>query len=316
MEQCECKLKHNGMLVDLDEIIHREKQCELEKGHIGPHGLKDDFMDDFPPDDQKLISVTTALNILDKPGLLYWAAEHAARAAVDERDIWEKLDRHEAIRWLSNARFRQSGEELSATELGTVVHSLIEHTVRDNKVPTFSSSVLSSQMEAKPFLERFGEWLDKVQPEFLYTEIPIFNLYHGYAGTCDAIGKINGKKVIIDYKTTRKSFTNQGKPTKPYPEASLQIAAYRQGEVFLEDLPARKEEDHDGRSYLFGAREEAAASPLPIIEGGYVVHITPDHCNAHPVSCGSLAYRIFLNVLEVAKAKQGHLWKQAIGEKI
>src|SRR5215469_11123827 len=55
-------------------------------------------------DDLTLWSVTTIIGALDKPGLLYWAAEQTAEAAIDSERTWKAMladrGRGEAVKWL------------------------------------------------------------------------------------------------------------------------------------------------------------------------------------------------------------------------
>ena len=73
-------------------------------------------------DDMTLWSVTTIIGALDKPALLYWAAQQAANAAIDSSDTWQAMvkesGRDEAAKWLRDARFRKPKNILSPADLG------------------------------------------------------------------------------------------------------------------------------------------------------------------------------------------------------
>src|SRR5215469_9180661 len=81
-------------------------------------------------DDLTLWSVTTIIGALDKPALLYWAAEQTAEAAIDSERTWKAMladrGRGEAVKWLRDARFRRPRNRLSATDLGTAMHACAE----------------------------------------------------------------------------------------------------------------------------------------------------------------------------------------------
>src|SRR3970282_1753202 len=53
----------------------------------------------------------------------------------------------------------------------------------------------------------------------------VCNLALGYAGTGDLIGKVDGKRWLVDIKTSQ-----EGKG--PYPETGLQLAGYAKAEFF------------------------------------------------------------------------------------
>ncbi len=48
----------------------------------------------------------------------------------------------------------------------------------------------------------FVDWCKEVKPKFLATEQTVFNKELKYAGTLDAVVEIDGKKYILDYKTS------------------------------------------------------------------------------------------------------------------
>lgn len=43
------------------------------------------------------------------------------------------------------------------------------------------------------------------------------------------------------------------------------------------------------------------AVPVPEVDTGLVIHITPDHCDAYPVECGPDIFEAFLFVQEAAR---------------
>lgn len=247
--------------------------------------------------DQRCWSVTTIIGALDKPALVYWAAAQTAEAAIDDLDIWqpmvEKGRRNDAVRWLTGARFRTPDGERSASELGTAVHAACEEYALSGNRPDVDD-------EVRPFLNQFDEWLNRFQPEYQATETTVYSPKYGYAGTCDAFLTIDGVPLIADYKTTKKAVDKRGNPTTPYPEAALQLAAYRYAEVAAIWRP-RRYESFRRRYYLLSRQERDEAVPVPAVEGGVVIHITPEHCEAFPVRCDASVHDAFLYVLEAAR---------------
>ena len=43
------------------------------------------------------------------------------------------------------------------------------------------------------------------------------------------------------------------------------------------------------------------AVPVPEVDIGLVIHITPEHCEAWPMECGAEIHKAFLYVLEAAR---------------
>ena len=251
------------------------------------------------PDDQRFWSVTTIIGTLDKPALVYWSADMTAQAAINDHDIWGPMaakDPAEAHRWLTGARFRKpAGQTRSATELGTAVHAAIEEYTLTGIRPE-----LDPDDEVIPYLEQFDAWAQRFQPEYQAAEVTVYHPEYGYAGTCDAFLTVDGVRFIADYKTTRKSYDSKGKPTGPYPEVALQLAAYRYAALAAVWRP-RRVEQFRRRYYLLSPEEQAAAVPVPEVDTGLVIHLTPEHCTAHPVDCGQGTFDYFLFALEIAR---------------
>ena len=67
-------------------------------------------------------------------------------------------------------------------------------------------------------IEAFLKWEEEFKPEWIYSEDKIYCDKYKYAGTVDAVAKINGRVCVIDFKTSKKIY-------KPY---HLQVAAYAQ----------------------------------------------------------------------------------------
>lgn len=262
------------------------------------------------PDDQRFWSVTTIIGVLDKPALTYWAADMTARAAIDDQDIWIPMaakDPGEAHRWLTGARFRKpAGQTRTAAELGTAVHAAIEAYTLTGIRPD-----IAPDDEVLPYFEQFDRWAQRFQPQYQAAEVTVYDPSYGYAGTCDAFLTVDGVKFIADYKTTRKSWDSKGNATGPYPEVALQLAAYRYAELAAVWRP-RRVEQFRRRYYLLSPEEQAAAMPVPTVDTGLVIHITPEHCTATVVDCGEQTHDFFLYAIEIARWTFDHS-KQVLG---
>jgi hypothetical protein len=273
---------------------------------------------DAAPDDIRHWSVTTIIGALDKPALVPWAAIETATAAVRNLDTWRSIQQssgdQEAIDWLKGARFRGGKDQLSATELGTVVHGLAEAYALTGHRPTEADAreaVAARKKSTKATVEaetptvmamvgQFDRWCDEFQPSYQAAEVTVYSPRYGYAGTCDAFLTVDGIPFIADYKTSRKSTGGDGKRTGPYPEVALQLAAYRYAELAAIWRP-RRFEKYRRRYYLLGQAEKEMGVPVPEVETGLVIHITPEHCDAYPVECGPEVHTAFLYVLEAAR---------------
>ena len=248
-------------------------------------------------DDERHWSVTTIIGCLDKPALLYWAAEQTAVAAVNSARTLEARVEEEGVdtvvKWLRDARFRRDRTQRTAAELGTEVHAACEAYALTGQRPDVDA-------EVQPFLDQFDRWAQEFQPVYQAAEVTVYSPSYGYAGTCDAFLTVGGVRCIVDYKSSRKSFDNRGNPTTPYPEVALQLAAYRHAELAAVWRPRRMEQ-YRRRYYLLGQAEREMAVPVPEVDTGLVIHITPDHCDAYPVECGPDIFEAFLFIQEAAR---------------
>jgi hypothetical protein len=258
-------------------------------------------------DDMALWSVTTIIGALDKPALLYWTGEQSALAAIHNEATWRGMladddpsCRHtdatqcQAVKWLRDARFRRPKGMRSATELGELVHAACEEYALTGRRPDVDA-------EIRPFLDRFDEWLARFGPSYQAVETAVYHPELGYAGTADGFLTIAGVRYIFDYKTSRKSIDSQGKPTTPYPEqVGLQLAAYRWAKYAAIWRP-RRVEKFRRRYYLLGPGERAMAVPVPEVDTGLVIHITPEACEAFPIVCDEQVFDAYLAVQDSAR---------------
>jgi hypothetical protein len=277
-------------------------------------------------DDLIMWSVTTILGVLDKPALMYWAAEMTASAAVGQQATWrgmlEDCDdgcAHNsardcpAVKWLRDARFRRPKNMLSATDLGTVVHALCEGYALTGHKPTADQmreqirltggrgvDVERELPVVQAMVDQFDRWLERFDVSYQATEVAVYSPTYGYAGTLDALLTVDGFRAIGDYKTSREPRDSQGNLKTPYPEVSPQLAAYRFAEHAAVWRP-RRTEKFRRRYYLLSAAERAMAEPVPEVDGGLCIYITPESCEAHPVRCDQSVHQAFLFIQEAAR---------------
>jgi hypothetical protein len=259
--------------------------------------------------DQRFYSVTTVIGALDKPALLYWAAEQAASLAVSVAGSLPLRINEEGeesvIKWLRDARFRPPKGQRSAAALGTAVHDACEQYALTGIKPEVDD-------EVQAFLDRFDEWAQVWQPKYEAAEAAVYSTTYGYAGTLDAIATIDGQRVLLDYKSSRRSVGSDGKPSHPYPEVALQLAAYRYAD-FMATWRARRFEQFRRRYYLLNTDEAALGAPMPEVDGAVVIHITPEHCDAYPVRCDAPVFDAFCYTIEIFRWTNG-LSKSVLGE--
>lgn len=183
-------------------------------------------------------SVTTVLNLLDKPWLAKWKVHEAVRYIVSEYSGILQSAHLESI--LEDSLKVSEKKVSNAQVIGTSVHNAIEAYIGDwilhDKRPesviqyfdkkfvvdntthlrydTTQAQIIAAISSAQALFDRFPEAIP------LASEIRVGDIKYGYAGTIDFVVMINGKIEIWDWKTS-----NQISETDPgYP---MQISAYR-----------------------------------------------------------------------------------------
>lgn len=276
---------------------------------------------DAPDTDLRLWSVTTIIGVLDKPALLYWSAEQTALAAVAARKSLDARIAEEGeepvVKWLRDARFRRPKDRLSAASLGSVAHAACEQYALTGVRPdndaiaemlkaeggnTFTATGIANETPViNQMLDQFDGWLARFQPAYQATEVVVYHPLYGYAGTTDAFLTIDGVRTIVDYKTSREPYDSRGNPKTPYPEqVGIQLAAYRWAQMAAVWRP-RRTERFRRRYYLLSDAERDIAVPVPEVDGGLVIQLTPDHCEAFPIRCDEEVFKSFLYTLEAAR---------------
>jgi len=167
---------------------------------------------------EKLPSVTTLLQSFPMPWLGSWAAKMTAEKAVlDPPDAeWRSLSAEDAIRYLKGSPWRKRDD---AADFGTAVHEALAALVAGRKMKV--------EPEAYGHATAVKQWWDIYRPLVLDSEVQVFNLTEGYAGSLDLIADIYGRRLLIDLKTG----SNDGYSHKN----RLQLAAYRYAEFIGED---------------------------------------------------------------------------------
>ena len=137
---------------------------------------------------ERVPGVTTVLGAQlawNKGAVMYWAWEQGR----DGKD------------------FRQTKDD--AADLGTRVHALIEQEMRGKRPPEIPKDCESS-------LLAFYEWRDAFKLESTGSEVALVSDLHRFGGTLDYPGLVQGRRVILDLKTSKET----------YPDHRMQLSAY------------------------------------------------------------------------------------------
>jgi hypothetical protein len=156
-------------------------------------------------------SVTTVLATLDKSNaLLGWAVKCCTQFIRDNKANRDQYPTLDALLYAAQTNWRSVRDD--AADTGTQIHDMIEKYIKHGHdvFGTVPDNV------ANGFLA-FLDWEKTNKVEWLESERTIFHPELLYAGTLDAVAIIDGKKYVIDFKSSAGFYDTFGP----------QIAAYR-----------------------------------------------------------------------------------------
>lgn len=173
---------------------------------------------------ERAFGVTTALGIIDKSFLKFWAVNKAVEYVKANIVPGQPLDELEIQSILQGAKDAHKTYAGSAADMGTYVHNWIEEFVKGE------NPELPTNPKLLKTINDFKEWWDKTDVEVLHAERMLCSPTHMLAGTPDLICRVDGKLTIMDWKTGGGI----------YPDMFLQMAAYAM--MLEEEYPDQKVE--------------------------------------------------------------------------
>lgn len=159
----------------------------------------------------KADGVTTCLGIIAKPALIAWSAKMAAEHFKDNVKPGEALDELRIASLFDEMKAAHRKKKEKAGDVGHLVHEWCE------KFSRGEHPELPVNEEVKGGVNAFLKWVTDHHVEFLSVEKKVYSRKHNVAGTFDALARVDGKKVLLDYKTG----------SGIYGEMGFQLAAYR-----------------------------------------------------------------------------------------
>lgn len=160
-------------------------------------------------DGQKFPSVTLILGVLNKPQLVSWAVrltrDYIKQELLACRDA-NSLTDFDLDNLLAKSVIEHDKVRNAAADHGIAVHSSIASYVGKR----------GNVGQNDPAVIAFRKWQDAAKFEPIASERLVVSREHGFAGTADLIGTLDGRLALIDIKTGR----------GVYGEYKLQLAAY------------------------------------------------------------------------------------------
>lgn len=183
-----------------------------------------------------LLSVTAATGVLDKPALLGWAVKEMGKSIQQNWDIKKQYTEDEKNELIEKAKKEYRWVSKKAMDIGKEIHKWVEDWINGEK------PVMPTDEKVLNGVNAFLKYQKEHKVKWIVSEKLVYSKKHKYAGTLDAIGKIDGKTYLIDFKSS----------TGIYDEMIFQTAGYQ---IAYEEESNKK---LDGRMILrFGKNDGA-----------------------------------------------------------
>lgn len=142
--------------------------------------------------EERVIGVTTAIGIMNKPALVKWANNLGLQGIDSKKYVDDKAD------------------------IGTLSHKMVEDHIAGRETD-FSDYTPNQKDAAENAFIKFLDWEKENDFKCIESEMIMVSEKYQFGGTCDIYAMLNGKPTLIDIKT--------GKAC--YGEHHTQVAAYR-----------------------------------------------------------------------------------------
>lgn len=193
---------------------------------------------------KRLTSVTTALGVLDKPALKWWSMERGIegvleliargeitvdRGAGDIYDLWIKDaeirvdpdlegDVKRIARCLTKAKLTVNHIVGKAAKRGTGAHDAFEAWCETGILP----DPRGWPLEERGYISALRALIDTGRLEPEHTEVMIGSVKYQFGGRYDYRGGLDGKKSLVDIKTSKGIYTTHYLQLEAYEGASLE----------------------------------------------------------------------------------------------
>lgn len=224
-------------------------------------------------DGQKVDGVTTLISQgLPKPAIPYWAARTVAEYVADNLDqvaAMGDMGRASIVATLKEVPWTKRDQ---AAAKGTEVHEIAERLAAGEEVDV--------PEHLTGYVESAVAFLDDYQVKAVRLEAPVGSRKWRYAGTADLLADVRlpdgtTERAVLDYKTGASGI---------WPDVALQLAAYRNAEMYL---------DADD--------VEQDLTALGLSETAYAVWLRADGYDVYPVHVGEQAFKTFQHLAWVAR---------------
>lgn len=232
-----------------------------------------------------LMSITTALGALDKPGVRNWERQQIAAFAVTHLDEIAAKDQEVGYRYLMAVPKFLTPVKHDALDYGVDLWNAAEYGLNEAAnagtwIHTYIEDHLLGKFPEEPIRDdhyqmvvAFHEWESQHDIEVISTERTVYG--DGYAGTADLFAKIDGVVTLVDWKSSsavRDSHKAQLGAIGAAVTTAREVAPETSGSI-KHKLQPKVAVEH-GQEYAWFVEE-----PLPDFQQYSVVQVRPDDYN-------------------------------------
>lgn len=104
-----------------------------------------------------------------------------------------------AIKTAKNA-WREKRDKSADT--GTLGHLIIEKIIKSDMSNYKDTIMVPNDAEILNIVNNFRDWVDFAKPQYIASELQVASETHKFAGILDALAVIDGKLILVDFKTS------------------------------------------------------------------------------------------------------------------
>jgi len=174
---------------------------------------------DMGLDNEWVPGCTSITGVINKPALMGWAVKMAGEHIRENLKPGVALDEVQISQLITDAKRAHRQKKESAADLGTMIHAWIEQYIKaEMNIKGFKKPEDPTNEKMQSAVLAFFDWRNKHKVTFTHSEQKVYSRMAQVAGTIDAVGTIDGKLAIIDFKTSNGI----------WPEMTLQVSFYQQ----------------------------------------------------------------------------------------
>lgn len=226
------------------------------------------------------VSVTTVLGVIDKPMLKQWAVNCALEHLKNRLLVGEHTP-EDVDQYFAEAKYAHRRKTSDACTIGTQAHDWLENYWNMRQMGADHEDLVNDlprpELEAAKLCVDAGlKWIAENKIEPIFIEKPLYSRELQVAGKMDKFAIVNGKKAVVDWKSS----------VGLYPEYIMQTAAYAK---ILEEETGDKAEERwliklgkfDGEFLAHRYDAESITADFEAFKGALVVYRRLQYLRAH-----------------------------------